>query len=243
MNHDELQDLVPIYALDALGGDEEMEVRSHLEACQPCRLLLESHIQAAGALALAAEPVTPPPDLRNRLMTAVTASPQPPSLPPAVPLRSLRSVTWQRVSALVPVAALLALGAFSYRQTRHLHEQERRLAAQGAIFQALASPLTTAVPPTGTGPGVNASAELYVSGDKHTAGLVARGLSDPGKNVYQLWLIENNVPAPVEAFRPDSSGLALVKIRTNLSNMQGMAVTMEARAGNPSPQGPFVLKS
>src|SRR6266480_2566165 len=243
MNHDELQDLVPIYALDALGGDEELEVRSHLEACEPCRLLLESHMRAAAALALAAEPVTPPPDLRSRLMTAVAASPQAPSLPPVVPLRSLRSVTWQRVSALVAVAALLAMGAFSYRQTRHLHEQERRLAAQGAIFQALASPLTTAVPLTGTGSGVNASAELYVSGDKHTAGLVARGLSDPGKNVYQLWLIENNVPAPVEAFRPDSSGLALVQIRTNLSNMQGMAVTMEARAGNSAPQGPFVLKS
>ena len=178
MNHDELRDLVPIYALDALGGDEELEVRSHVEACEPCRLLLESHLDAAAGLALAAESVTPPADLRSRLMAAVAAS-----------------------------------------------------------------PLTTAVPLTGTGSGVNASAELYVSGDKHTAGLVARGLSDPGKNVYQLWLIENNVPAPVEAFRPDSSGIALVQIRTNLSNMQGMAVTVEARAGNPAPQGPFVLKS
>jgi hypothetical protein len=243
MNHDELRDLVPIYALDALGGDEELEVRSHLEACQPCRLLLESHMQAAAALALAAQPVTPPADLRNRLMTAVAASTRAPSLPPAIPLRSLRSETWQRVSALVAVAALLALGAFSYRQTRNLHEQQRRLAVQGAIFQALASPLTTAVPLTGTGSGVNASAELYVSGDRHTAGLVARGLSDPGRNVYQLWLIENNVPAPVEAFRPDSSGIALVQVRTNLSNMQGMAVTLEARAGNSAPQGPFVLKS
>src|SRR5437588_5310662 len=243
MNHDELRDLVPIYALDALGGDEELEVRSHLEACQPCRLLLDSHLQAAAALALAARPVTPPADLRSRLMTAVAASPQAPPLPPTVPLRSVRSMTWQRVSALVAVAALLAMGVFSYRQTRHLHEEERRLDAQGAIFQALASPLTTAVPLTGTGSGVNASAELYVSGDKHTAGLVARGLSDPGRNVYQLWLIANNVPAPVEAFRPDSSGLALVQIRTNLSNMQGMAVTLEARAGNSAPQGPFVLKS
>jgi anti-sigma-K factor RskA len=243
MNHDELRDLVPIYALDALAGEEEMEVRRHLEACQPCRLLLESHMQAAAALALAVKPVTPPAELRSRLMAAVAASPQAPSLPPAVRLRSLRSVTWQRVSALVAVAALLALGAFSYRQTHQLHEQERRLAAQRVIFQALASPLTTAVPLTGTGPGVNASAELYVSGDRHTAGLVARGLSDPGKNVYQLWLIENNVPAPVEAFRPDSSGIALVQIRTNLSNMQGMAVTLEAKAGNSVPQGPFVLKS
>jgi hypothetical protein len=152
-------------------------------------------------------------------------------------------VTWQRLSALVAVAALLALGAFSYRQTRHVHEQERRLAVQAEIFQALASPLTTAVPLTGSGSAVNASAELYVSGDKHTAGLVARGLSDPGKNVYQLWLIENNVPAPVQAFRPDSSGLALLQIRTNLSNMQGMAVTLEAKAGNSTPRGPFVLKS
>ena len=244
MNHDELRDLVPIYALDALGGEEELEVRSHVEACEPCRLLLESHMEAAVGLALAVKPVTPPAELRSRLMAAVAASPQAPSLPPAVPLRSLRSVTWQRVSALVAVAALLTLGAFSYRQTRHLHEQERRLAAQGAIFQALASPLTTAVPLTGTGSGVNASAELYVSGDKHTAGLVARGLSDPGKNIYQLWLIgNNNVPVPVQAFRPDSSGLALVQIRTNLSNMQGMAVTMEAKAGNPTPQGSFVLKS
>ncbi|HEY2667848.1 MAG TPA: anti-sigma factor [Actinomycetota bacterium] len=243
MNHDELRDLVPIYALDALGAGDEEEVRRHLETCEPCRQLLESHIEAAAALALAAKPVTPPPELRSRLMTAVAASPKAPSVPPVIPLRSLRSLTWQRLSALVAVAALLALGAFSYGQSRRLHDQERRLAAQGAIFQALASPLTTAVPLTGTGSGVNASAELYVSGDRHTAGLVARGLTDPGTKVYQLWLIENNVPAPVEAFRPDSSGIALVQIRTNLSNMQGMAVTLEAKAGNSAPQGPFVLKS
>src|SRR5256885_591496 len=132
MNHDELRDLVPIYALDALGGDEELEVRSHVEACEPCRLLLESHLDAAAGLALAAESVTPPADLRSRLMAAVAASPQEASLPRAVPLRSLR---------------------------------------------------------------------------------------------------------------PDSSGIALVQIRTNLSNMQGMAVTLEAKAGNLAPQGPFVLKS
>jgi anti-sigma-K factor RskA len=244
MTHDELRDLIPIYALDALDGDEELEIRSHLEACQACRMLLDSHVQAAASLALAAEPVTPPAALRTRLMTAVASTPQAPPSTPAVPLRLRQPVTWERLSAIVAVAALLALGAFSYRQTRHLHELERKLAAQGEIFQALASPLATAVPLTGTGSGVNASAELYVSGDKHTAGLVARGLSDPGKNVYQLWLIgNNNVPVPVQAFRPDSSGLALVQIRINLSNMQGMAVTVEARAGNSTPQGSFVLKS
>jgi len=244
MTHEELRDLVPIYALDALEGVEELEIRNHLEGCEACRLLLESHVQAAASLALAADPVPPPAALRSRLMTAVASTPQAPPSTPAVPLRPRRPMTWERLSAIVAVAAVLVLGAFSFRQARQLHDQERKLAGQGEIFQALASPLATAVPLTGTGSGVNASAELYVSGDKHTAGLVARGLSDPGKNIYQLWLIgNNNVPVPVQAFRPDSSGLALVQIRTNLSNMQGMAVTMEAKAGNPTPQGSFVLKS
>src|SRR5882757_9262889 len=103
MTHDELRELVPIYALDVLDGDEELEVRSHLEACQPCRMLLESHVQAAASLALIAEPVTPPPALRARLMTAVASSPQAPPVPPAVPLRPGRQVTWQRLSALVAV--------------------------------------------------------------------------------------------------------------------------------------------
>src|SRR3977135_1153517 len=87
MTHDELRELVPIFALDALDGDEELEVRSHLEACQPCRMLLESHVQAAASLALAAEPVTPPAALRSRLMTAVAAPPPAPAFAPHAPLR------------------------------------------------------------------------------------------------------------------------------------------------------------
>lgn len=243
MTHDELRELVPIYAIDAVDGDEELELRSHLQSCVPCRALLEAHVQAAATLALAAEPVAPPAALRQRLMEAVASSPQAGPTRQAIPIRRRRVGLWERASALVAVAALLALGAFGYRQNQQLHQRNSTLATQGQIFQALASPLATAVPLTGTGSGVNASAELYVSGDKHTAGLVARGLSDPGKNVYQLWLIVNNVPAPVQAFRPTASGLALLQIKTDLSNMQGMAVTVEAKAGNPKPQGPFVLQS
>jgi hypothetical protein len=243
VTHDELRELVSVYALDAVDGNEELELRSHLESCGSCRVLLEAQVQAAASLALTADPVAPPEALRRRLMEAVASSPQATPATPAIPQRSRRSLTWQRASALVAVAALLAMAAFSYRQTRQLQERNRSLAAQAQLFQALASPFATAVPLTGTGSGVNASAELYVSEDKHTAGLVARGLSNPGKKVYQLWLIVNNVPAPVQAFRPDSSGVALVQIRTDLSNMQGMAVTVEAKAGNPKPQGPFVLQS
>jgi anti-sigma-K factor RskA len=242
VNHDELRGLIPVYALDALDGDEERQVRMHMEGCPDCRTLLESQLQAAAHLGLVADPATPPAALRPRLMAALAGTPQ--SAPPTPPaeLRPRQRESCRRMSALVAVTALLALGAFAYRQTRQLQERDRMLATQGQLLQALASPLATAVPLTGTGAGGHASAELYISGDKHTAGLVASGLSDPGRGIYQLWLIDHNVPAPLQAFRPNASGLALVQIRADLSTMQGMAVTLEDRAGKPKPQGPYVLR-
>ncbi|HYR62561.1 MAG TPA: anti-sigma factor [Actinomycetota bacterium] len=243
MTHDELRELVPLYALDALGGGEELEVQTHLETCSPCRTLLETNVQAAAGLALIAEPVQPPEALRRRLMEAVATIPQGAPVIPAVSRRQRRPVTWRRLSAIVAVAALLILGAFSYRQSQRLHQRDKTLQAQAQFFQALANPLATAVPLSGTGNAAAASGELYVAPDGHTAGLVARGLPDPGKSIYQLWLIVDNTQVPVQAFRPDGSGLALVQIRSNLAGMQGMAVTLEAKGGKSKPEGPFVLRT
>lgn len=242
MTHDELREMVPIYALDALAGDEELEVQVHLETCVPCRTLLEAHVQTASALALTAEPIAPPPALRQRLMDAAAKTPQAaPILRPAAREPHPRPFGWRRLSAIVAVAALIALGALAYHQSRLLDQRNKTLAAQTRFLHTLSNPLASSVPLNGTGNATAASAELYVAPDGHTAGLVASGLPNPGKDVYQLWLIVNNVPSPVQAFRPDASGVAVVQINANLSRMQGMAVTQEARAGNAAPQGPFVL--
>lgn len=243
MTHDELRELVPVYALDAVEGDDRLEIQSHLESCPACRTSLEACLLAAGDLAMLAEPVTPPPALRTRLLQAVAESAQPGPAPIPIGRTARRGFTWRRLSAVVAVAAVLALTGVSFTLARHLNNSNRTIAQQREFLAALGSPLGSSVPLVGAGNAASASGVLYLSSDRHTARLVAQGLANPGHNIYQLWLITNNQPAPVEAFRPDSSGIALVSIRTNLAEMQAMAVTEEDHAGRSRPQGPFVLHS
>jgi len=240
VTHDELRELIPVFALDGLDGDDEQELRAHVESCAPCQTLLDGHVQAAANLALVAEAVAPPAELRTRLLDALEAAPQ--AAPVGQPARhGYHWRWWQRLAAVATVAALIAVGVFGIVQSHRLGQRDKTLAAQARFFQSLASPLATAVPLTGAGNAAKASGVLYLSPDGATAGLVARGLAAPGSKVYQLWLISDNEPSPVVAFRPNGSGLALVSIHAKLGGMQGMAVTLENRAGNKKPQGPFVL--
>src|SRR5256886_13061195 len=143
MTHDELRQLVPIFALDALEGDEELEVRSHLEACPICRDALDAHMRAAGNLALLVEPVQPPAALRRRLLEAVAESGQAERADPHPKVARLprRMVRWEQAVAVLLAAAVLALGVFSYSLAQRLSERNRQLARQAEVIAGLSSPL------------------------------------------------------------------------------------------------------
>src|SRR3982750_1950341 len=74
--HEDLEELVPLLAIDALTADEELSVRAHVEGCSRCATLLREHLETAGDLALLTEPVAPPPGLRDRLMARIATEPQ-----------------------------------------------------------------------------------------------------------------------------------------------------------------------
>jgi hypothetical protein len=89
MNHEELEGLVPLLALDALGPAEEAEIRAHVAGCESCAALLGEHLETAAGLALMDGPATPPAHLRARLMAGIAEEPEaavtsaPPSPAPA----------------------------------------------------------------------------------------------------------------------------------------------------------------
>lgn len=83
MNHDELEGLVPLLALDALGPPEEAEVRAHVAGCESCAVLLREHLETAAGLALLAEPATPPAHLKARLMADIAQEPEGAASPPS----------------------------------------------------------------------------------------------------------------------------------------------------------------
>jgi anti-sigma factor RsiW len=102
MADDAVHELTAAYALDALGPDEERAYEEHLARCEQCREQLAGFRDAAGALALAADPAAPPPGLRGRILDAARAE-----RPNVVPLRPRWAYP---VAAVAAVAACAAIG-------------------------------------------------------------------------------------------------------------------------------------
>ena len=70
MNCREAEELLPAYALNALGAEESALVEEHLDTCPWCPTLLREHAEVAAALAQAAEPFQPSPGLKDGAMKA-----------------------------------------------------------------------------------------------------------------------------------------------------------------------------
>ena len=67
-------DLLPAYALGALDADDLQMAAQHLAGCLLCREALSAFNETAGRLALSAPLLTPPVDLRARVVARVMAS-------------------------------------------------------------------------------------------------------------------------------------------------------------------------
>ena len=65
-----MHDLVAAYAVDALDDSERAEYEAHLVDCADCREELAQLSDAAASVAETVS-VTPPPELKERVMTAV----------------------------------------------------------------------------------------------------------------------------------------------------------------------------
>lgn len=237
MTHDELQELIPAYALDALGPEEEIEVRAHLARCDDCRSLLAPLAETAGALAFALPPVAPPPRLRERIL--METQPAPHSPPLSLPRRTM----WPRVAAALAAAAVVVMGVVNVLLINRLSDRERQLAEQNQLVDVLASGSMNPTPMVAADPAPGASGRIFVARDAQSAAIVMTGLPRSQEGVYQLWLVRDGKPIPLDSFRPDVSGAAFVYVQADLEPMGGMAVTLEDRPSLPAPRGPAVLRT
>lgn len=215
MTHEDTRALMPLYALGAVADHEAQSLARHLRTCPACAEALEADLEVAGALALCAEPVTPAGRVRQRLLAAAAAQLPSARLPAGV---GRRRHGWPRFWQHKPDG----------------HRQERFIAGLGPRPASVVSL-------TATGAG-SASGRLHVAPDQRHARLVAGGLADPGTAVYQLWVIVGGKPMPLDPFRPDARGVALVRVYGHLAGGT-FAISLEPKAGNRAPVGPIVLAS
>lgn len=245
MNHDDLKGLVPLFALDALIGQDEAAMVSHLKVCRECAESLTEHRETAGMLGLAAGSIQAPPALKERIMQQAARSPQLKQAAP-VPIHQARSHrrSWQWVGVAAAFVFVLLAGTVVVNQLMGQNDEVARqqivIAQQRQALSVISSPSSVVLTMSATdhAPGVNG--KVFISDQEQAAAVVLSGFEDPGREVYTLWLIADGNRRPVTDFVPED-GLALIPVPSQVGSDATLAVTREPRPGNTSPRGPVML--
>ncbi|MGH2707656.1 MAG: anti-sigma factor domain-containing protein [Actinomycetota bacterium] len=239
MTHEEVEELLPAFALDAVSPAEEMELRLHIEDCRRCGALAMEYRQTADSLALLAPTLQPPPALCGRLLREVSTAGQ-----ARAPTRKRRQrLPWERIGAALTTAALLLLAVLSVALQHMLLQERRDSAEQLQALSVVGSPSGTSAPMEATRHAPGAAGQIYIDDRSQSVAVVMRGLPDPGVKVYQLWLLRDGRVLPVRSFRPNATGAATVFLESAAAAGRGITVSLEPSMGSRSPRGPRVLRS
>jgi anti-sigma-K factor RskA len=221
------------WVLGALSPEDAEHFGVHLQTCAACRAEVARLTQASERLAQTAPRLTPPPELRQRLMASVEAETSlfnaartdPDS--PAPVRRGGRSR--RRVGGLVAALATLAIviAAIVLVTTNHGSHQARPRTVLGKV----------------TSQGGGARAQAVVQIEPHAATLILNRLAAPPTgHVYQAWVIRFGSPAtPTGAlFSLPRSGDTQILLPA-LYNVTEVIVTAEPPRGSATPTLPAIV--
>ncbi|WP_285759980.1 anti-sigma factor [Nocardiopsis ansamitocini] len=226
----DLHTLAGAYALNALGGDELHRFEGHLLQCESCVQEVRG-LSETTALLGAAAALTPPPAMRERVLSEVSRTRQ---LAPAPIQLSSPAGGWGRRWSFLALAACLvlalALGGVAVNQQIQLDQARQH---DQAIAQVLAASDATYVSGD-AGDGVHAT----VVASESAGGLVftASGLAPLEGKDYQLWLADPDGAMRSGGVVPiGSDGIPQPLLASGLDEANGVAVTIEPEGGSDQP--------
>jgi hypothetical protein len=240
---------VGAWVLGALPAGESERFAAHLPGCAVCRREVAELQMVADTLPLVADQVAPPPELKDRIMSAVRAEAdvleaagpeadtvaapveEPPR--PARPDPARERPWWRRpLLALRPVpaafaaAVLIALGVAGGVLVAGGGPSERTVQASVAL-------------PTDPA----ARAALTVEGERATLS-VSDFPSPPSGRVYQVWIKRpgRTAPEPTDALFDVRGGRATVDVPGGVDGVEQVLVTDEPNGGSAAPtRDPVVI--
>jgi anti-sigma-K factor RskA len=243
------------YVLGALHDDEHRAFERHLAGCEACRREVTELRMAAAMLPLAADQVSPPDALRERIMVTVRQEAAAQQATRAGPAAATAP------AAAAPAAAAPAATAPAARAARRTWWSRLRMPAIAPLPAAVAACVVLAL---GVAGGVLLSAgddfrevdaQVALNGasgtlrieDDGDARLTLRDMpAPPDGRVYQVWLLgEDESPSPTDAlFVPGRDGTASVDVPGDVEGARQVLVTAEPRGGSDRPtRQPVVMAS
>ncbi len=240
-------DLLELFALNALQPDQSDAVARHLADCRRCRRIVSRTQEISAALA---EDVAtdPPAGLRNSVLAAIAKTPQEPSAPAentaqiedtaqvddtgqSAPRASVVALT-RRPGAIVLAAAAVVLVAVSglvFALRSETASPSAELARE-ADARSLALEATSEEAAPGR-------IEVVWSARADRLVIKAADLADPGPDrTYALWFLLADGVAPAGLFDPESGSFDGVLDVDDLDPI-GWGVTIEPDGGSPQPTG------
>jgi anti-sigma-K factor RskA len=255
MEHQEYQELLALHALDALDASEARVLEEHLGTCADCRAEMIELRDAAALLAHAATPAEPSAQVRNRILSSVSARRervQPPSAPSAqvMPLqpRATRNI-WTiglRLAAAIAFVALMIgvivlwrrdvrmrqeIAQLSHQVNTQQHELVRDrsvLERQRDALALLNSPTAKKMELAGSQTAQSARGTFVYDPKTGRAILMAEGLpATPADKAYELWFIpKGHSPMPGRIFTVDAAGHAMLPTQMPPEAMEGAVVAI-----------------
>jgi anti-sigma-K factor RskA len=214
-----VHELTAAYALDALDENERRTFEEHLSGCARCREELADLSQTAALLAHGAPAATPPPALRERILTDARRDGGAKVIP--FPRRSRVVLGVAGVVTAAAAVIAIAFGVQSASLSRDLDE------AQEAV-SVLGDPAARAIPLRG------ADGRLVVNSEG-SAALVVQGLRPaPEGKTYELWVIRDGAPRPAGIFEGDDER-DVVLLDERVDENATVAVTLERDGGVDAP--------
>jgi anti-sigma-K factor RskA len=231
----DLHSLSGAYALDALeAGTEHDRFTRHVSRCQSCASEVRGFREVGTALAFAAA-AEPPPELRARVLAAVTLTRQ---LPPEVkthprPRRTRAWVPWVPwLSGAIATASIVVAVLFGFAQAHTEQELSQARAENQTISLLLSAPHARLLTHTVTRGGM---ATVVLAADRHELAVIANGLPalPPGK-VYQLWLIGKTKTVSAGLLPPATSGRTAA-LASGVVKGDMLGLTVEPAPGSAQP--------
>jgi anti-sigma-K factor RskA len=263
MDEQQLEELLPFYALDALTDEERRLVEEYLAEHPQARRQLEEMTNTVSALPLSVSLVEPPVRAKKALMARVASDVKararaPRQSEPSLPLLSmLRGENILRTFTLgiasLAIVWVIILNAELARLRNEISALNDALVAQSNSLNEIIAKLPQATPSDvitislkGTDVQPEAQGQLIADPDSQSAVLVIAGLPplEAGKT-YQVWLIDGGAPVSAGLLAVDENGQAVFIVTSEeaIGTFNSLGISVEPEGGSLAPTGDIVVLS
>ncbi len=246
------EEIACLYVTGALPQPESRAFKDEVRANPELQKLVKQLRDSASALAIVQPPIAPPPQLKNKILAKIAREPETGkiiSLPVAAKNFPALWLPWAMAAGFAFLAVVQFLQAQSLRQqTRSLNSAVAGLSTQVADLQKkdTLSQMRITMLNSLLDNSPKAVAVSVWDNEKQSGVLVVQNLAPaPTGKDYQLWVINDKYPAPVNAgvFSVDDKGTVRFTFKPDMpmTSVDKYAVTVERKGGVPKAEGKVAL--